>query len=125
MPLLAFPNVSEGRDPSTIAALANAWSPARVLDLHSDPDHNRPPITLTGPPGALAEALVNGARVALARVDVCDHTGEHPYAGALDVAAIVWTDNDEQGAACAEALLAADALAREHDLPVFLYGELA
>ena len=36
---LAVPNVSEGRDPATVAALAEAWAGprARVLDGHSDP----------------------------------------------------------------------------------------
>src|SRR4051812_27322693 len=123
MPLLAFPNVSEGRDADTIAALRDAWAPARVLDLHADPDHNRTAITLTGPPAALAPAVAAGAGTVLARVDVGAHAGEHPFVGALDVAAIVWTDDADRGAACAEALVLADLLAREHGLPVFLYGE--
>ena len=125
MALLAFPNVSEGRDAETVRALRDAWSPARVLDVHADPDHNRTAITLAGAPGELTAALVAGARVALARVDIGAHTGEHPYVGALDVAALVWTDAADRGAACAEALVTADALARELELPVFLYGELA
>ena len=49
----------------------------------------------------------------------------HPCVGALDVAPVVHLDDDDRGAACAEALVAADLLARELELPVFLYGALA
>src|SRR4051794_16228405 len=125
MALLAFPNVAEGRDPDTVAALRDAWAPARVLDLHADPHHNRTAVTLAGEPGSLAGALVAGAREVLARVDISAHDGAHPFVGALDVAAVIWVDAAHRGAACAEALVAADELARELDLPVFLYGELA
>jgi len=37
----------------------------------------------------------------------------------------VWVDAAHEGAACAEALVAADELGRTLELPVFLYGELA
>jgi glutamate formiminotransferase / 5-formyltetrahydrofolate cyclo-ligase len=123
--LLAFPNVSEARDQGTVQALRTAWSPARLLDLHADADHNRTAITLAGNPGELAGALVNGAREVVARVDIRDHAGAHPFVGALDVAPVVWVDAAHEGAACAEALVAADELARQLELPVFLYGELA
>jgi glutamate formiminotransferase / 5-formyltetrahydrofolate cyclo-ligase len=125
MTLLAFPNVSEARNPATVDALENAWTPARLLDLHADPDHNRTAITLAGDPGSLAAAVVNGAREVVARVDIRDHTCAHPFVGALDVAPIVWVDAAHEGAACAEALVVADELGRRLDLPVFLYGELA
>src|SRR5919198_5003818 len=124
MTLLAFPNVSDARNPATVAALENAWSPARLLDLHADPDHNRTAITLAGDPGSLAAAVVNGAREVVERVDIRRHTGAHPFVGALDVAPMVWVDAAHEGAACAEALIAADELARQLELPVFLYGEL-
>jgi len=124
MALLAFPNVSEGRKTATVDALKNVWSPARVADLHADPHHNRTAITLVGEPGALAEALVAGAREVIARVDVRGREGAHPFVGALDVAAVVWPDAAHRGAACAEALVAADGLGRRLEVPVFLYGEL-
>ena len=58
-------------------------------------------------------------------MDIRDHTGVHPFVGALDVAPVVWVDAAHEGAACAEALVAGDELGRTLDLPVFLYGELA
>jgi glutamate formiminotransferase len=124
MALLAFPNVSEARQAATVDALKTVWSPARVLDLHADPHHNRTAITLVGEPGSLAGALVAGAREVVARVDIRGHDGAHPFVGALDVVAVIWPDAAHRGAACAEALVAADELARRLDVPVFLYGEL-
>jgi glutamate formiminotransferase len=124
MALLAFPNVSVARESATVDALKTVWSPARVLDLHADPHHNRTAITLVGHPGSLAGALVGGAREVVARVDIRGHEGAHPFVGALDVAAVVWPDAAHRGAACAEALVAADELARRLHVPVFLYGEL-
>jgi len=123
-PLLAIPNVSEGRDQSAIAAIADAFD-ARLLGVHSDPDHHRSVFTLAGEPGALSAAVSRGAREALARVDLRTHRGLHPRIGALDVAPIVYLDDADRGAACAEALVVADLLGNELGLPVFLYGQLA
>lgn len=126
--LLAVPNFSEGRDPARIAALVAAARRADgvlVLDRHSDPDHHRTVLTLSGAPGRLHEALIQAATVALELIDLRVHDGIHPRVGALDVAPIVYRDADERGAACAEALTLADRLAHELRLPVFVYGPLA
>ena len=45
--------------------------------------------------------------------------------GAIDVAPVVYLDPVDRGAACAEALMLADMLGAELELPVFLYGDLA
>jgi glutamate formiminotransferase/glutamate formiminotransferase/formiminotetrahydrofolate cyclodeaminase len=97
----------------------------RLLDVHSDPDHHRSVFTLAGAPGRLAETVRDGAREAIARVDLARHQGVHPRVGALDVAPIVYLSDADRGAACAEALVLADLLATDLDLPVFLYGSLA
>src|SRR5205807_7063242 len=85
--LLAVPNVSEGRDSSTLEAIGAAFARAgaRVLDVHADPDHHRAVFTLAGEQGALAASLAAGAREAIARIDVRGHPGAHPHVGALDV----------------------------------------
>jgi glutamate formiminotransferase / 5-formyltetrahydrofolate cyclo-ligase len=130
--LLAVPNFSEGRDDATIDALAHALTGGEagggrvhLLATHRDPDHNRCVFTLAGAPGALAPALLGGARVAAERIDLRRHEGVHPHVGALDVAPIVHLTDEDRGAACAEALVTADLLARHLDLPVLLYGGLA
>lgn len=123
--LLAVPNLSEGRDATIIEALAaaGATDPVAMLDRHSDPDHNRTVLTLAGPPGALAAAVLSIAEAAIARIDLTGHDGAHPRVGALDVAPIAFLQAADRGAACAEALLLADGLG-ELGLPVLLYGLL-
>jgi glutamate formiminotransferase / 5-formyltetrahydrofolate cyclo-ligase len=135
--LLAVPNVSEGRDRSTIAAIGAAFTASApdsvaLLDVHSDPDHHRSVFTLAGPPGELADALLAGARAALERIDVMSragwaHTeaGQHPHVGALDVVPIVYLDPATRGAAYAEVLVIGDRIGTELGVPVFLYGELS
>jgi len=122
--LLAVPNFSHGRDPQLIEAVVEAFD-ARLLDVHSDPDHHRSVVTIAGAPGELAQSVLKGARKVVAKVDIRSHRGAHPRIGALDVAPIVYLDESERGAACAEALVLADLLAEELELPVFLYGALA
>src|SRR3954447_11611488 len=123
--LLSAPNVSEGSEPEAIAAIGAAFTPAALLDIHSDPDHGRSVFTLAAPQGVLADALLNGAREAVARIDVTGHPGIHPHVGAIDVAPVVYLDDERRGPACAEALTAGALIGDELGLPVFLYGELA
>ena len=66
-----------------------------------------------------------GAREAIARVDLTHHAGAHPRVGAVDVAPIVYLRPEDRGAAVAEALVLADRLGHELQVPVYLYGDLA
>ena len=61
--------------------------------------------TLAGAPGGLASVVLDGAKIAVERVDVVTHEGIHPRVGAIDVAPIVYLDDADRGAACAEALV--------------------
>ena len=120
-----MPNVSEGRDLATLEAIGRAFAPARFLDLHTDPDHDRAVFTLAARQGEMSEALFGGARSAIARIDISAHTGIHPHVGALDVMPVVYLDEERRGAAIAETLTAAALIGDELGVPVFLYGELA
>jgi glutamate formiminotransferase len=124
--LLAVPNVSEGRDLQVVDAIGEALSgpDTRLLDTHTDPDHHRSVFTVAGTPGALAPALLSGAAVVVALIDLNSPRGDHPHIGALDVVPVAYLDQAGRGAACAEALLVADMLAETLRLPVFLYGVL-
>ena len=125
MALLAVPNFSEGRAELTIEAIAAAIAlRARLLDRHSDADHNRTVYTLTGSPQELSDALMEGAILAIRHVDIRTRAGVHPHVGALDVVPFVFSETSERGSAAAAALLSADRLAHELGLPVFLYGLL-
>ncbi|MBA2421245.1 MAG: glutamate formiminotransferase [Thermoleophilaceae bacterium] len=123
--LLAVPNVSEGRDADVIEAIGQGFAPARLLDLHGDTDHHRSVFTLAASPAELPEALLGGAREAVARIDLRDHHGLHPRVGALDVMPVVYLDDGQRGAACAAVLTAAGLIGEELGVPVVLYGELA
>jgi glutamate formiminotransferase/glutamate formiminotransferase/formiminotetrahydrofolate cyclodeaminase len=149
--LFAVPNVSEGRDQATMSEIGRAFEGehhsvgrsdggasaqtgggVRLLDVHSDLDHHRSVFTLAGRPRELADALLSGARATVARVDVVARTrgetteaGQHPHVGALDVVPIVYLDAAARGAACAEALVVADRIGEQLEVPVFLYGELS
>ncbi|HTA96719.1 MAG TPA: hypothetical protein VK730_03655 [Solirubrobacteraceae bacterium] len=132
-PLLAVPNVSEGRRQATIDAIGQAFTAAgtvRLIDVHSDVDHHRSVFTLAGAQGSLSGALLAGARTAVERMNIgqdrdAGEIGVHPHVGALDVMPLVYLDAAQRGAACAEALVVAFALGEDLGVPVFLYGELA
>jgi glutamate formiminotransferase/glutamate formiminotransferase/formiminotetrahydrofolate cyclodeaminase len=126
MTLLSVPNVSEGRDRATLDAVGAAFAAggARVLDVHDDADHHRSVFTLAGEPGSLASALAAGTEEALRRIDLSRERGIHPHVGVVDVVPVVHRTDEEQGAACAEALVAAEEIGRL-GVPVLLYGALA
>jgi glutamate formiminotransferase/glutamate formiminotransferase/formiminotetrahydrofolate cyclodeaminase len=123
--LIAVPNVSEGRDRAVLERLEASVGPARVLDVHVDPDHNRAVFTLAGRQGEIAAGLVGLAGVAAREIDLRSHEGVHPHVGALDVLPVVWLDEERRGPAGAEALTAAALIGDDLGIPVFLYGDLA
>ena len=123
--LLAVPNFSEGRHMEVLEAIERHAAPARFLDIHADPDHNRSAFTVAGRQGELAAALVSMAGAAVEHIDLSVHAGLHPHVGAIDVAPVVYRTEEQHGPALAEALTAAALLGEEVGLPVFLYGELA
>lgn len=124
-PLLAVPNVSEGSDPQRLARLEGAFAHGvALLDCHSDADHGRTVFTLAGSGERLTEALVAGAREALATIEMDAYRGAHPAIGALDVCPLVWLDPADREAARTAAAAVAT-LVGGLGVPVFLYGELA
>jgi glutamate formiminotransferase len=124
-PLEAVPNLSEGRDRSVIAAVGAALSSgARLLDVHSDTDHNRSVFTLAGSEAELVTALLAGIACARERIDLRRHEGAHPRIGAVDVVPIVAVRDDDLPRAQAAALELSQRLGSELGLPVFLYGPL-
>jgi glutamate formiminotransferase len=126
LPLESVPNFSEGRDRATIAAIGEALSGGvRLLDVHSDPDHNRSVYTLVGRDEPLAEALLAGIAIARERIDLRRHEGAHPRIGAADVVPLVPLRLEDMERARAAALELAPRIGEELGLPVFLYGELA
>ena len=126
LPLESVPNFSEGRDGGVIDEIGTALSQhARLLDVHSDVDHNRSVFTVVGEEQELVDALVAGIACARDRIDLRRHAGAHPRIGAADVVPIVPVRPEDMGRARETALEVARQVGSEVGLPAFLYGELA
>jgi glutamate formiminotransferase/formiminotetrahydrofolate cyclodeaminase len=86
------PNISEGRRPEVIQAIAAVVETVegiRLLDVDPGRSTNRTVITFAGPPEAVGEAAFRLIREAAERIDMRHHTGEHPRMGATDVCPFV------------------------------------
>jgi glutamate formiminotransferase len=122
--LEAVPNVSEGRRPDVVSAIADAFSGGvELLDVHSDADHHRSVFTLVGEEGALIDALVAGIAASAERIDLREHVGVHPRVGAADVVPLVPLAPVDMPRAISAARELAKRVGTELGLPVFLYGE--
>ncbi|MGB6985502.1 MAG: glutamate formimidoyltransferase [Candidatus Aquilonibacter sp.] len=121
------PNLSEGRDATTIDAAVEAvhTTGAHVLHRSSDPVHHRSVLTIVGSDTQVLDAAVAIAGVAVERIDLRAHKGVHPRIGALDVLPFV----PLRGATLADAVsLAHEAGARiweRYRVPSFFYGAAA
>ncbi|MEP7224799.1 MAG: glutamate formimidoyltransferase, partial [Actinomycetota bacterium] len=125
LPLESVPNFSEGRDAAVVDCLRGALSgPARLLDVHVDPDHHRSVYTLVGSGEELVESLASGIAAAVDRIDLRRHVGAHPRIGAADVVPLIPIRPEDEPLAHDAALALADRLGDELELPVFFYGRL-
>ncbi len=125
LPLEAVPNFSEGRDQRVIDAIGDAIARhARLLDIHSDADHNRSVFTLVGDDEEIVDALLAGIACARDLIDLRGHEGVHPRIGAADVVPVVPIVPDDMERARAAALRLAARVGDELELPVFLYAEV-
>ena len=125
--LMAVPNCSEGTHPGRIDRLVRTCRVpgVRVLDVHSDADHDRTVITLAGSAAALVDAGVALAQTAREVIDLREQHGVHPRVGALDVLPFVALDEHRMPAAIWAANEAAGRIAAEACIPCFLYGRAA
>jgi glutamate formiminotransferase len=123
----AVPNISEGRDLTTIDACIAAAKAAGAYVLHrtSDPVHNRSVLTIAGSSEALREASIAMAAITVERIDLRTHAGVHPRIGALDVLPFVPLRNASMAQAVSLARETAQAIWERVRVPSFLYGEAA
>jgi glutamate formiminotransferase/formiminotetrahydrofolate cyclodeaminase len=129
MPLVeCVPNFSEGRRPEVIQAIGDAIArvpTVQVLDVSSDPSHNRTVLTFVAEAAHAVEAAFAGIREARDTIDLTRHHGEHPRMGAADVVPFVPLD----GSTMEDCILLARALGervgRELGIPVYLYERAA
>jgi glutamate formiminotransferase/formiminotetrahydrofolate cyclodeaminase len=122
------PNVSEGRDPRIIDALASALArTSGVRLLHVDPGHDahRTVFTFVGGPEAVADGAIRLGHAVAAHLDMRRHHGAHPRLGALDVCPFVPVRGVTLERCVGVARRVAATLAHDLDLPVYLYEAAA
>ena len=122
------PNFSEGRREKVIEQIVAAMAGcpgAQVLDVQSDPDHNRSVVTLIGAPQAVVDAAFQGIAVAAELIDMDHHRGGHPRMGATDVVPFVPVRGTTIEECVALARQLGARVGDELGIPVFLYEAAA
>ncbi len=125
--VLCVPNFSEGRDKAKVEAIVNAArsvAGVRVLDVETDPDHNRCVLSFVAPAEAALEAAFKTAAEAVELIDLTRHKGEHPRMGAVDVIPFIPLDGDLAECVALAGRLA-ERVGRELGVPVYLYDRAA
>jgi glutamate formiminotransferase/formiminotetrahydrofolate cyclodeaminase len=121
------PNFSEGRRKEVIDAIvAEARSAnVKILDIESDPNHNRSVLTFAGEPEAVKEAAMAMSAKAIQLIDLNKHTGEHPRMGAVDVIPFIPISDVTMEECVQLARDFAKEYASRFNVPVFLYEAAA
>ncbi|MCX5750355.1 MAG: glutamate formimidoyltransferase [Candidatus Saganbacteria bacterium] len=126
--LECIPNFCEGTNKETINKITAAvFSIAgiKVLDVHSDVDHNRSVITFVGEPEAVKKAAFRLTETVRDLIDVRSHHGVHPFIGAVDVIPMVPLQNTTMEDAIATSKELGREIWEKLQIPVYFYGESA
>ncbi|HEY1252732.1 MAG TPA: glutamate formimidoyltransferase [Thermoanaerobaculia bacterium] len=122
------PNISEGRDRAAIDAIAAAVrgvTGVRLLDVSSDPSHNRSVLTFVGDAAAVRSGVLALFEAALSRIDLRAHRGEHPRMGAVDVVPFIPIRGSSVEQCVALSREVGAEVAQRFGVPVFLYEDSA
>jgi len=121
------PNFSEGRNISTINAIATAIRQVGVSLLHIDRGEaaNRTVFTFVGPPTGVTEAAFQAIRVASELIDMRQQKGEHPRIGATDVCPLIPVSNISMDEVLRYAEQLGQRVGDSLDIPVFMYERSA
>ena len=123
-----IPNFSEARRPEVVEAILESIrsvAGVRILDHHSDLDHNRTVVTYVGAPGAVEEAAFQAIRTAAEQINLDEHTGAHPRIGATDVVPFVPIAGVSMQECVEMARRLGKRVGEELRIPVYLYEEAA
>jgi len=122
------PNFSEGRRKDIIDKIVQSIRSVpgiKVLDVESDPDHNRSVVTFVGSNESVQEAAFRGAKAASELIDLTKHSGQHPRMGALDVLPFIPIEGSTMKDCIHIANRVGARIASELKIPVYLYEEAA
>ncbi len=123
-----IPNFSEARRPEVVIAIIAAITSVegvRVLDQHSDLDHNRTVVTMVGNPQSIEEAAFQAIKKAQELIDLEKHQGAHPRIGATDVVPFVPISGVSMTECVELARRLGKRVGEELSIPVYLYEEAA
>jgi len=123
-----IPNFSEARHPEVIESIMHsiqAVNGIRILDRHSDLDHNRTVITFVGSPEAVEEAAFCAIQKSKQLIDLDHHQGVHPRIGATDVVPFVPIRDISMEDCVQIARRLGKRVGEELEIPVYYYEEAA
>ena len=83
--LECVPNFSEGFDLGLVEDIVAAIKSTKVLDVHTDIDHNRSVVTMIDTPDKIKKAAFEMTERAMQLLDIREHGGVHPFIGVVDV----------------------------------------
>ena len=122
------PNFSEGKNASTIKAIAESIhgvDGVKLLNVEPDKDYNRTVVTFVGEPEGVVEAAFQATHAAARLIDMEHHKGEHPRIGATDVVPFI----PVSGVTMADCIQLAKAFGKrvgsELQIPIYLYEAAA
>lgn len=122
------PNFSEGRNPLIIEAIVNAINAVKgtqILDVSSDPDHNRTVVTFVGSPDVVEEGAFRAIALAKTLINLDNHKGEHPRLGATDVVPFIPIRGVSIADCKAIAYRLGERVGRELEICVYYYNQAA
>jgi glutamate formiminotransferase len=97
----------------------------KLLDVKPDKDHNRTVVTAIGEPEPLKNCLYKAFDIAVAKIDLKKHKGEHPRMGAVDVVPFIPVRNSNMNECIELAKETAKVISGKHNIPIFLYEAAA
>ncbi|MDO4695419.1 glutamate formimidoyltransferase [Porphyromonas sp.] len=122
------PNFSEGRDKAVMEAILEPFRTTpevKLLDYSNDEDHNRMVVTIVGEPQAVKTAVIAAAKIAVSKIDLNKHEGQHPRMGAVDVIPFIPIRNVSLDEAVELSKEVGKVIGEEVGVPVFLYEKSA
>ena len=122
------PNFSEGRNMEVMEAILEPFKHTEgmtLLDWSHDEDHNRMVVTLVGEPEALKTSVIEAVKIAVKKIDLNHHTGQHPRMGAVEVIPFVPVKGVTQEEAIELSKEVGKSIGEEIGIPVFLDDDSA
>ncbi len=120
----SVPNISEARREDVLKRIIDSIRnvpDTRILDVKPDLDHNRTVISLAGSPEGLKTLLLKLYEVCLHEIDLRQHKGGHPRAGAVDVTPFIPIKNSTMEECANLARELGSEVADRFSIPVYLY----